>query len=119
MAKPQPENGAAQSFEEALGELQQIVSQLEDGSLGLEESMQRFEKGMSLLRHCYCVLEKAEQRIEILTGFDAQGNAVTTEFDGSATHDAARNAAGRRSRRRPDDVTPPEPEPDDNGHRLF
>lgn len=118
MAKSQPDN-AGSNFEEALGELQQIVSQLEDGSLGLEESMQRFEKGMSLLRHCYCVLEKAEQKIEILTGFDAQGNPITAEFDGSATHDPSQNAAGRRPRRRVEDVSPAEREHDDNGQRLF
>jgi exodeoxyribonuclease VII small subunit len=118
MEKSQPENGPG--FEEALGELQQIVSQLEDGSLGLEESMQRFEKGMSLLRHCYCVLEKADQKIEILTGFDAQGNPITAEFDGSATHDPNHHAAGRRPRRRAEEeVSSTEPAPDDNGQRLF
>lgn len=75
----------APSFEEALAELQQIVADLEEGSLGLEESLARFETGMKLLRTCHQVLERAEQKIAILTGFDAEGNPVTAPFDGSAT----------------------------------
>ena len=72
------------SFEQALGELQQVVDELEEGSVGLEESMRRFERGTALLRHCYGLLEHAEQRIEILTGRDAAGNVETAPFDASA-----------------------------------
>ena len=57
------------SFEGSIVELQSIVGQLEDGSLPLEESMQQFERGISLLRNCYQVIEQAEQRIEVLTGW--------------------------------------------------
>ena len=59
------------SFEEALQTLQEIVESLESGSLGLEESLSRFEQGIGLLKTCNDVLEQAEQRIETLTGFDA------------------------------------------------
>ena len=119
MAKSQPENGTRYSFEESLKELQQIVSELEDGSLGLEQSMQRFEHGMSLLRQCYQVLERAEQKIEILTGFDAAGNPVTAKFDASATHDPSQAAAGRRPRPRDEDAECEEPPTESNGPRLF
>lgn len=77
-------------------ELQQVVADLEDGEIGLEESMRRFEQGMALLRHCYALLEDAEQRIEILSGRDADGNPVTEPFDSSATHEATAPRAGRR-----------------------
>ena len=74
MAKSKAETNSDQesphSFEESISELQQIVNDLEDGTLGLEESMKRFEHGMALLKNCYRVLEKAEQKIEIFTGFD-------------------------------------------------
>lgn len=86
------------SFEEALTELHQVVSDLEDGETGLEASMQRFEQGMALLRHCYALLEDAEQRIEILSGRDADGNPVTEPFDASATHEESAPRAGRRKR---------------------
>lgn len=121
MAKSKPSNGSTETgpnFEQSLAELQQIVGQLEDGSLGLEESMQRFEQGMSLLRHCYRVLEQAEQKIEILTGFDSEGNPITADFDATATHNPAQATAGRRSRRRTEETeAPDEPEPDPP--RLF
>lgn len=86
------------AFEDALEELQRIVEELEEGRLGLGESIARFEQGMKLLRNCYDLLQQAEQKIEILTGFDANGNPLTEEFDASATHDESQAAAGRRRR---------------------
>ena len=78
---------SATSFEESLSKLEAIVADLEDGSLGLEESMQSFEAGVGLLKSCYGILERAEQRIEILTGFDKQGDPEFQPFDASATVD--------------------------------
>lgn len=86
------------NFEAALGELQQIVDELEDGAIGLEESMRRFETGIRLLRTCYQILEQAEQKIEILTTRDADGNLVLEPFDASATVDSSTTTAGRRKR---------------------
>ena len=99
MADTPPSRAArepAPSFETALTELQQIVRELEDGSLGLEESMQRFETGIRLLRGCHAILEQAEQKIEILTGFDREGFPVTRPFDATATFEQNEPSAGRR-----------------------
>lgn len=87
-------------FESALGELEQIVADLEEGRLGLQEAMQRFEKGVGLLRDCYRILEQAEQKIEILTGFDADGNPTSEPFDASATYNKERPESGRRKTRK-------------------
>ena len=87
------------SFEESISELQQIVNDLEDGTLGLEESMQRFEQGIALLRGCYHTLEAAEQKIEILTGTDDEGNPLTAAFDATATIKQKKTSAGRRKRK--------------------
>jgi exodeoxyribonuclease VII small subunit len=109
-------------FEEALTELAEIVGHLEDGSVGLEESLALFEKGMGLLRHCQQVLSLAEQRIEQLIGFDADGNAVTEPLDGAATIDQRKESAGRRQRAprnaSTDDSSTGE-EDEDPGPRLF
>lgn len=98
------------SFEEALVELQQIVELLEGGALGLEDSLRQYERGASLLRRCYGLLETAERRIEILTGQTADGDAITAPFDATATHEPATSKAGRRSRtraaKRPEPETP-------------
>jgi exodeoxyribonuclease VII small subunit len=114
------------SFEAALSGLQQIVSQLEEGNLGLEASLARYEEGVSLLKTCYRILEQAEQRIEIVTGADKQGQPVTTPFAAEATFEPAEKPARRAARRkatqtepqpeRPPGASPPE-EP--RGERLF
>ena len=75
------------SFEDALQALQGIVESLESGSLGLEESLARFEEGIGLLKTCNNVLEQAEQRIETLTGVDSNGNPITETLDNEATID--------------------------------
>jgi len=112
-----------QSFEDSLAELTQIVCDLEDGSLGLEQSLARFEQGMKLLRQCHQVLSAAEQRIEQLTGFDADGNEVTAPFEATATIDDRNQSAGRRRRSKPkveaDNEEDDECEGTDVGPRLF
>ncbi len=53
-------------FESALAELEAIVQTLEEGQLTLEQSLERFERGITLSRYCHQRLEAAEKRIEIL-----------------------------------------------------
>ncbi len=55
-----------QTFEEALGELETIAEQIEKGEVGLEESIDKYERGMKLVKHCRDILTKAEHRIEML-----------------------------------------------------
>lgn len=105
-------SGAPPSFEQALQELQQVVDHLEEGTVGLEESMRLFEHGTAMLRHCYTLLEQAEQRIEILTGQDAARNIETAPFDASASHESAAPKAGRRPRK-PAPRSRQSPPPDD------
>ncbi|MDX1671714.1 MAG: exodeoxyribonuclease VII small subunit [Balneolaceae bacterium] len=51
-------------FEEALSRLESIVTELEDESITLEESIKLYEEGIELSRICTEILEHAEQRIE-------------------------------------------------------
>ena len=74
---PAPSNSEQPTFEAALAELQRIVADLENGSVGLEESLARFERGVALLKTCYATLEQAEQRIELLVGVGADGTPLT------------------------------------------
>jgi exodeoxyribonuclease VII small subunit len=53
-------------FEKALAELEQLVGKMEQGDLTLEQSLQEFERGVELTRHCQKALHEAEQRVEIL-----------------------------------------------------
>ncbi len=68
------------SFEQSLTELEKIVAKLESGELPLEQSLELFEKGISLSRECRDRLTKAERRIEILMK-DADGELSTQEID--------------------------------------
>jgi exodeoxyribonuclease VII small subunit len=105
-------NLGEQSFEACLAELQGLVRLLEEGALGLEESIAGFERGISLLRHCYQSLEQAEQRIEILTGFDRSGNPIVAPFDAASTLEVAQGAASRTKKKATRPASQAETEPE-------
>lgn len=59
-------------FEEALQELEDLVEKMENGNIGLEESLQQFERGVSLTRACQKALLEAEQKVKILLQEDGK-----------------------------------------------
>ena len=65
-------------FENALGELRQIVEQMESGDLGLDASLQAFERGIRLTRQCQTALNQAQLRVQMLTNED--GRATLSDF---------------------------------------
>ena len=77
----QPADAQQPNFEEALAELEAIVHALEEGKLGLADSLGQYERGVKLMRQCYVLLEGAQRRIELLSGLDAQGNPITQPLD--------------------------------------
>ena len=77
-----PADIAALSFEDALAQLEKIVSELESGRAPLEKSIELYERGAALKAHCEKRLEAARLRVEkIVVGKDgsAQG-AEAAEF---------------------------------------
>lgn len=52
------------SFEDALGELETIVRDLESGSRKLDEAIDAYERGASLKKHCEGKLSEAQTRID-------------------------------------------------------
>lgn len=54
------------TFEEALRQLETIAEQIEQGKIGLEESINQYERGMALVKQCRDILAKAEHRIQQL-----------------------------------------------------
>jgi exodeoxyribonuclease VII small subunit len=87
------------SFEQSLAELDRIVRDLEDGQLGLEEALGRYEAGVALLKRCYGQLLQAEQRILLLTGVDGDGQPLTKPFGHTATAEANQADSKRRPKR--------------------
>ena len=68
------------SYEESMKELEQVVKELEGNELTLDESIERFEKGMQLSKHCSKLLESAEKRISILLEKE-DGSVVSEKFE--------------------------------------
>jgi exodeoxyribonuclease VII small subunit len=56
------------SFEAAVSELESIVQEMESGNLPLEDALARYQRGVTLLRHCQTTLSEAEQRVKVLEG---------------------------------------------------
>ena len=68
------------SFEEALDQLEDIVSKLEDGSINLEESIEQYTRGVHLKNHCETKLKEATLKVEQIT-IDKDGKFSTKEFN--------------------------------------
>jgi exodeoxyribonuclease VII small subunit len=56
------------TYEEAFAELEAIVTALESDERPLEESLARFERGQALSRYCTEMLERAELKVQQLSG---------------------------------------------------
>jgi exodeoxyribonuclease VII small subunit len=67
------------SFEQALAELEQLVEEMERGDLSLQESLQSFERGIALTRHCQESLQAAEQKVTMLS--NPAADAKTEPFE--------------------------------------
>lgn len=70
MANKQSTDQAAApvSFEQAMAELAQLVSQMEAGQLPLEASVVAYARGSELVKYCAAQLEKVESQVKVLEG---------------------------------------------------
>ena len=64
MSDKQPTPVEKLSFEDALKELETIVSKLERGEVPLAESVVIYERGAALKAHCDALLRQAEAKVE-------------------------------------------------------
>ena len=68
------------SFEDALKELEGIVTKLERGDAPLEESISVYQRGAALKAHCEAKLKAAQLKVEKIV-LKADGQAETEPFD--------------------------------------
>jgi exodeoxyribonuclease VII small subunit len=61
-----------ENFEESMKRLEEIVTELENGNLNLDESVNKFEEGMKISKQCNKILEQAEKKITILLENDGE-----------------------------------------------
>ena len=78
----EPADIASLSFEQALAELEKIVSELESGHAPLERSISIYARGAELKGHCEARLEAARLQVEkIVLGAGGQPGAEPAEFN--------------------------------------
>jgi exodeoxyribonuclease VII small subunit len=56
----------AQTFEQSLSRLEEVVARLESGDLPLDEALERYEEGVKLVGRCRTDLERAELKVKRL-----------------------------------------------------
>lgn len=66
------------SFEEALAELRKIVEELEQGEGKLEQSIEAYQRGALLKKHCEAKLREAQERIQKIS-LDPDGKPSGSE----------------------------------------
>ncbi|MES2130366.1 MAG: exodeoxyribonuclease VII small subunit [Pseudomonadota bacterium] len=59
---------APESFEQAMAELAQLVTQMEAGQLPLEASVAAYARGSELVKYCAAQLEQVESQVKVLEG---------------------------------------------------
>jgi len=67
-------------LEASMKRLEAIVSDLEKGEHSLEESLKRFEEGLTLGKECRKILDQAELRVKRLIGIDENGELETEDM---------------------------------------
>ena len=75
------------TFETAVEELEKILTLIESGELGLEETLVKYERGNFLIQHCREVLNAAEKQIEVISK-GPDGSLVSKPFDAPAEEPA-------------------------------
>lgn len=71
------------SFEQALEQLEKIVTEIEEGKVSLEESIDKYAQGIQLVKQCRAILDTAEKKIQLL----AQGEGETLQESGQLPAD--------------------------------
>ena len=66
MPKKIADTATPSSFENAMAELNALVSQMESGQLPLEASVTAYQRGSELIQYCAAQLEKVEQQVKVL-----------------------------------------------------
>ena len=68
------------TFEEALKRLEEIVKSMESSEVALDKSLAMFEEGVSLVKICTEALDRAEQKVKMLTDGQRADFANTLDF---------------------------------------
>ncbi len=62
--QPTPPAPQKMSFEQAVEELELIIERIEEGRIGLQESLAERRRGDALIKRCRSILDAAEQELQ-------------------------------------------------------
>jgi exodeoxyribonuclease VII small subunit len=80
-------------FDERLGRLEALVAELEQGGLGLEPAIERYQEGIQLLKDCHGALATFRRRVEELT---REAEAAMRPFEGDPDFEGQARGGGAR-----------------------
>lgn len=83
-------NKKEKSFENAVAELEILIRELENGTLPLEQMINRISEGAALIRYCQDKLNTMNGKVEMLFKDDGQ-QGVFTAFDSTTDRSRAAN----------------------------
>jgi exodeoxyribonuclease VII small subunit len=83
----------APKFEDGLASLEKLVAELEQGDLGLDEALKRFESGVKLAAQLQAALEQSQRKVEQL----ASGKLEPFGDEVPAETEAAKKAPRKKS----------------------
>ncbi len=86
---------SASSFEAAMEQLEDCVARLESGDLGLDESLEVFERGIAASRDCARLLDETRKRVQVLVekaGGDFQLEFLDAGDEAALTQDSGDDA---------------------------
>ena len=69
------------TFEGALEKLEKLVSQIEQGEVTLEESIEKYAEGIKLIKQCRTTLDAAEKRIQLLAKGQGESLEASVELE--------------------------------------
>ncbi len=95
------------SFEDSFAKIENIVKQLEQGTLGLEQSLAMYQAAVGHLRFCHKKLAQAHRKVEILQNVELDGTADCIPMDDEAT-ELSDKIETRSRRRSTNSKKPPE-----------
>lgn len=99
VARTKRQSSEEPGFEASLAEVEKIVANLESGELGLAASLEQYEQGIKQLKRCQTLLDQADQKVTMLSGFDADGNPITEPVEGQRRSSSS-GGPGKRIKKR-------------------
>jgi exodeoxyribonuclease VII small subunit len=64
------------TLEESFDALDEMIGEMQSGELTLEESFQKYQEGMKLIKNCSDAIDKVEKKLAVINGNEVEDEAV-------------------------------------------